>query len=82
MCELTIEFILIQKKHIFQHKQMQQQTKCQNLGPFLRKYRIFEGRVRTAQSLQRLAMGWAVDSRWGEIFREGPDLPWDPLSLL
>ena len=26
--------------------------------------------------------GPGIESRWGEIFRTRPDLPWDPPSLL
>ena len=34
-----------------------------------------------------IAIGYGLDgpeieSRWGEIFRTGPDRPWGPLSLL
>jgi len=44
---------------------------------------MFVGRV--AQSVQRLATGWAVrgsNPGGGEIFRTCPGRAWDPLSLL
>ena len=42
-------------------------------------------RIKTAQSLQRLATGWTVrgsNAVGGEIFRTGPHRSWGPTSLL
>jgi hypothetical protein len=46
---------------------------------------LFRNVGRVAQSVQRLATGWAVRASnpgGGEIFRTCPDRPWGPASLL